>query len=108
MRVLDLESIRIKTGEIARQIIVEYNPEKIILFGSFAWGKPGPDGDIDLLIIKDTDQKFFERSMAVRRIIDGVLPVDILVRTPEEIKRRLILGDPFYANIIKNGKYFYG
>ena len=108
MRVLDLESIRIKTGEIARQIIVEYNPEKIILFGSFAWGKPGPDSDIDLLIIKDTDQKFFERSMAVRRIIDGVLPVDILVRTPEEIKKRLMLGDPFYVNIIKNGKYLYG
>ena len=108
MRVLDLESIRIKTGEIARPIIVEYNPEKIILFGSFAWGKPGPDSDIDLLIIKDTDQKFFERSMAVRRIIDGVLPVDILVRTPEEIKKRLMLGDPFYVNIIKNGKYLYG
>ena len=108
MRVLDLESIRIKISEITKQIIAEYDPEKVILFGSFAWGKPGPDSDVDLLIVKNTAEDFFERGIAVRRIIDGVLPVDILVRTPEEIKRRLILGDPFYANIIKNGKYFYG
>src|SRR3989344_1093072 len=105
MRVLDLESIRIKLAEITKRIIAEYDPEKIILFGSFAWGNPGPDSDVDLLIIKDTKQDFFERSMAVRRIIDGVLPVDILIRTPEEIKKRLMLGDFFYINIIKNGKY---
>jgi len=108
MRVLDLESIRIKIAEIVRQIVVEYNPEKIILFGSFAWGKPGSDSDVDLLVVKDTDEGFFERNISVRKIIDGVLPVDILVRTPEEIKKRLMLGDPFYGNIIKNGKYLYG
>ena len=108
MRVLDLESIRIKITEIVRQIVAEYNPEKIILFGSFAWGRPGFDSDVDLLVIKNTDEGFFERNMSVRKIIDGVLPVDILVRTPEEIKKRLVLGDPFYVNIIKNGKYLYG
>ena len=73
-----------------------------------AWGEPGPDSDVDLLIVKNTTDDFFERGIAVRRIIDGVLPVDILVRTPEEIKRRLMLGDSFYVNIIKNGKQLYG
>ena len=59
MRVLDLESIRIKISEITKQIIAEYDPEKVILFGSFAWGKPGPDSDVDLLIVKNTAQDFF-------------------------------------------------
>jgi len=108
MRVLDLESIRIKIAEITRQIVAEYDPEKIILFGSLAWGKPGPDSDVDLLIIKNTKQDFFERSLAIRRIVNGAFPMDILVRTPEEIKRRLTLGDSFYINIIKNGKQLYG
>ncbi|OGZ83903.1 MAG: hypothetical protein A2599_01375 [Candidatus Staskawiczbacteria bacterium RIFOXYD1_FULL_39_28] len=108
MRVLDLESIRIKIAEITKRIVEEYDPEKVILFGSFAWGEPGPDSDVDLLIVKNTTDDFFERGIAVRRIIDGVLPVDILVRTPEEIKRRLMLGDSFYVNIIKNGKQLYG
>ena len=94
--------------KIAQKIAERYDPEKIILFGSFAWGKPNQDSDVDLLIIKNTKQNFFERNAAVRKIIDGVLPVDILVKTPEEVKNRLFLGDFFYKNIIKKGKNLYG
>ncbi len=93
--------------KIVRRIARNYKPEKIYLFGSFAWGKPNRDSDIDLLIIKKTKQDFFQRNFAVRKIIDGVLPVDILVRTPEEVKKRLILGDFFYRDIVRKGKPLY-
>ena len=94
--------------KITKKIAKIYGPERIILFGSFAWGKPHKDSDVDLLIIKNTKENFFERNIAVRKIINGVLPMDILVRTPEEVKRRIALGDFFYKNIIRNGKKLYG
>jgi len=102
-KIIDKKEIR----KITRKIAELYGPEKIILFGSFAWGKPNQDSDVDLLIIKETEEDFFGRNTAVRKIIDGVMPVDILIRTPEEIKKRLLLGDFFYKNIIKKGKNLY-
>jgi predicted nucleotidyltransferase len=93
--------------EIVKKIVNKYKPEKIILFGSFAWGKPNVDSDVDLFIIKRTKKDFFQRSFIIRKIIDGALPVDILVRTPEELEKRLNLGDFFYQDIIKKGKYLY-
>ena len=92
---------------IVTKIAQEYEPEKIILFGSFAWGKPTKDSDVDLLIIKNTEQSFFERNRTIRKIINGFLPVDILVKTPKEVEKRLILGDFFYKNIINKGKEIY-
>ena len=93
--------------QIVNRIARKYRPEKIYLFGSFAWGKPTKDSDVDLLIVKKTKKRFFQRNLAVRKIIDGALPVDILVRTPEELKDRLNLGDFFYRDIIEKGKSLY-
>lgn len=92
---------------ITQKVAKRYKPEKIYLFGSFAWGKPNYDSDVDLLIIKKTKKDFLQRNFAVRKIIDGVIPVDILVRTPKEIEKRLSLGDLFYQNIIEKGKCLY-
>jgi predicted nucleotidyltransferase len=93
--------------KIVQRIVREYKPEKIYLFGSFAWGKPDKDSDVDLLIIKRTKEGFFRRHLAVRKIIDGEIPVDVLVRTPSELKKRLNLGDFFYQDILKKGKCLY-
>jgi len=82
MRVLDLESIRIKLAEITKQIVAEYNPEKIILFGSFAWGDPNENSDIDLLIVKNTEKGKLERMREVRDLVNTDFAVDILVYTP--------------------------
>ena len=103
MKKEELKKLKLVVG----RIVERYLPEKIILFGSYAWGKPTEDSDFDLLIIKKTKKKFSRRQLEARRIIDGELPVDILVRTPEEIKRRLDLGDFFYQDIISKGKYLY-
>ena len=108
MRVLDLESIKIKLAGIVKQIVAEYDPEKIILFGSFAWGKPTEYSDFDLLVIKNSDKSNFEMVRDIYRIIfKKGESVDILVYTPEQLERRKKLNDPFVLDIINNGKLLY-
>ena len=86
----------------------KYNPQKVILFGSHAWGKPGKDSDIDLLIIKKTKQNPYKRIPEARSYLYDINQAfDILVLTPSEIKKRLCLGDFFIEDIIKKGKVLY-
>ena len=93
--------------KIVGRIVRKYKPEKIYLFGSFAWGKPTKDSDVDLLIVKKTRKKWIARQIEIGRIIDGEIATDTLVRTSLEIKRRLDLGDFFYRNILRKGKMLY-
>jgi len=88
-----------------------YKPQKIILFGSFAWGNPAKDSDVDLLIIKKTELKHRERSLLVRKIIseeNALVGIDILVYNPEEIEERLRIGDSFISKIFRKGEVLYG
>jgi len=94
--------------KIKEQIVKNYKPEKIILFGSFADGKPHKDSDVDLLVIKRTKKAKTKRHLEVdRMLLDRNMPLDILVYTPAEIKKRLLLGDFFIKDIIKQGKILY-
>lgn len=93
---------------ITDTIVRRFHPERIILFGSWAWGTPGPDSDIDLFVIKETTQS----TRGVARDIDGALwgrrvPLDILVYTPKGVKRRLDRGDFFVRDVIQKGKVLY-
>jgi len=86
----------------------KYKPEKIILFGSYAWGKPKKDSDIDILIIKKTKESPYKRIPKARSYLHNInRAFDILVMKPEEVKRRLKLGDFFIKEIIKRGKVLY-
>jgi predicted nucleotidyltransferase len=101
------ETIRL----IADKLKESYNPEKIILYGSYAWGLPDEDSDIDLLIIKDTEEKPHDRIVNVARIISALrsgYAVDIFVITPQELKSRLDIGDQFIEEIISRGEILYG
>lgn len=93
--------------KIVNRIAKEYKPEKIYLFGSYAWGKPTIDSDFDLFIIKKTKENKHSRQLKVRKIIKGELPVDILVYTPKEAERRLKIGDFFIEDIFNKGKILY-
>ena len=85
---------------IAREIL----PEKIILFGSHAYGKVHPDSDIDLLVIWDTPLKYSERLRCISRLITPrPAPVDIVVKTPYEIEKSIKRVDPFIHEILKKG-----
>jgi len=96
---------------MAEKIKKEYTPEKIILFGSYAWGKPNKDSDIDLFIIKRTNERHIDRSVRVAEILDeenALFAIEPLVYTPEEVSYRLKIGDPFIKKIMKKGRILYG
>jgi len=94
--------------KIKNQLIEKYKPEKIILFGSTAWGEEDIN-DIDLFIIKK-DVPYFgaDRILELYRLMDTDAPVDFFVYKPEEAEERLSLGDPFIKKIFKEGKVLYG
>jgi predicted nucleotidyltransferase len=95
---------------ILEKLLVGYAPQKVVLFGSHAYGNPQPDSDIDLLIIKDTSERFLDRWITVRRILsdpERMVPLETFVLTPDEVARRLNVGDQFLAEILEKGKVLY-
>ena len=91
-----------------RRIVEALHPEKIILFGSYAYGKPTPDSDVDLLVVFDTLVARTERFLAVSELLSPrPFPVDILVRTSQEIATAISKGDFFIKEIVDQGKLLY-
>jgi predicted nucleotidyltransferase len=93
--------------KLCKRIAEAYHPEKIILFGSHAYGKPTPESDVDLLIVMDFEGDSFEQTLKMRSELDLVAPMDLLVRTPKEVIWRLEDGDMFMVNIFWRGKVMY-
>jgi predicted nucleotidyltransferase len=98
-----------KIKQVVDKIVKEYQPEKIILFGSWAWGEPGPDSDIDLLIIKESQKSRMERERDIETLLHKrEIPLDLLVYTPEELTKSIHENyNLFVEDIIRNGKVLY-
>lgn len=102
------DDLKQQIRDIADKIAQEYKPEKIILFGSHAWGKPSENSDVDLFVVKDTSDRRIDRSREVNNIVeDADFPMDILVYTPKEVDYELWLEDFFVQRIIEKGKVLY-
>src|ERR1043166_5791772 len=98
------QKIRSYCAAIAR----EFRPARIILFGSYAYGSPTDDSDVDVLVILPRRRLHSRRpSLEIRRRISAGFPVDILVREPREITKRLRWGDSFIAEIMEKGRVMY-
>lgn len=97
----------IELEKIKNQIVNRYHPEKIILFGSLARGDYHKDSDIDLLIIKKTDDDPIARIQQLSSLIERNLAVELLVFTPQELQKRLALGDFFLQEVIDQGRTIY-
>lgn len=94
---------------ITDTIVQEFKPEKVVLFGSYAWGKPTRDSDVDLFIIKD-DTKKNTREMAIDLetiLLERDIPLDLLVYKPDQVVKRLEINDPFIKKILCDGKVLY-
>jgi predicted nucleotidyltransferase len=90
------------------KLIEQVQPEKIILFGSYAYGHPTPDSDVDLLVIMETTDPPTERFMKVARLLrPRLFPVDILVYTPQEIEEALEHNNIFIREIYTKGITLY-
>ncbi len=104
------EEVKTILSEVVEKLKNEYKPLKIILFGSYAYGNPKEDSDIDLLILKNTDKRRVDRFVWVKRIIynpNYKIPVSPLVYTPNELEERLRMGDDFIKEIIQKGVILY-
>ena len=92
---------------LCKQIAETFDSQKVILFGSHAYGIPTLDSDIDLLVVMPFDGRIHEQAMKVRRGLDSSLPLDLLVRTPEQVQERIEMEDFFMREIFEHGKVLY-
>ena len=102
--------MKIKRQELQRvcaQIARLFKPERIVLFGSYAYGRPTVDSDVDLLVVMPFEGKGFRKASEIRTRIDADFPLDLVVRTPDEVSRRLAGGDSFLREVIKKGALLY-
>jgi predicted nucleotidyltransferase len=93
--------------DVAAQIVREFDPEKIILFGSHARGTAGPDSDVDLLIIIPFEGKPFWKSVEILNRIDAQFSLDLLARRPDDTADRYAQGDPLIHDAIDHGRVLY-
>ena len=101
---------RIKRADIRRvaKLIGEnFRPQKVYLFGSYAYGKPTRHSDVDLLVLMNTRLSNVEQAVRIRQLISLPFAADLIVRTPNQISRRLKMGDDFIKDIVTKGLVIY-
>jgi predicted nucleotidyltransferase len=92
---------------VVQQIAEKFQPEKIILFGSYAYGRPKPESDVDLLVVMDTPLRNREQAAQIARAIDYHFGLDLIVRTPQQLAERIALGDFFLREVTEKGRVLY-
>ncbi len=100
---VEMKRIKDLTSQIAR----EFNPERIILFGSYAYGQPGDDSDVDILVVLPFKGKPVRKAIEIRNRINPGIPVDLIVRTPEQVAERIANNDWFMREIVEKGRTMY-
>ncbi len=109
MKTTSSQEIQRELDRVVETIVAKFDPEKVILFGSYAWGRPHADSDADLLVVTESELPYRERTYSARRAIDShLLPIDLIIHTPTElqhaIKRQRNL---FLEDVVTNGKVLY-
>lgn len=93
---------------IVQRIAERFDPEQIILFGSYAYGKPHQYSDVDLLVVMKTKERPLAKQLEISRALSPhPFGLDILVYAPREIKSRVAMGDYFLREIVSKGKVMY-
>lgn len=92
---------------LCRQIVENFNPQKIILFGSHAYGEPTADSDVDLLVVMPFEGSDAHKAVEILLNLKTGVPLDLLVRTSEQIRERIEMEDFFMREIINKGKLLY-
>jgi predicted nucleotidyltransferase len=98
-----LERIR----RIVRQIVTRFHPQKVILFGSYAYGEPMPDSDVDLFVVMETEGNPLHTAARISGEIDHPFPMDILVETPKYLAEALAEKDLFETEVMTKGVVLY-
>jgi len=101
---VSMEAIQSLVNRIAELV----KPQKIILFGSYAYGNPRPESDVDLLIVMESELTPNKQRLAIARALSPrPFPFDLLIYSPREIQERIPLGDWFLKEAVEKGKILY-
>ena len=92
---------------LCRQIVSKFKPQKVILFGSYAYGRPNEDSDVDLLVVMPHEGRNHQQAVKMRLGVQTSMPLDLLVRTPEQVRERIEMEDFFMREIVEQGKVLY-
>jgi predicted nucleotidyltransferase len=92
--------------DFARRVAERFRPDKIILFGSYAYGTPHADSDVDILVIMPTRRELYQ-SYRIDLACERCFPLDLIVCTPKTMSWRLAEGDSFLREIVTRGKVLY-
>jgi uncharacterized protein len=90
----------------ARQVVERFQPDKVILFGSYAYGAPHVDSDVDLLVVMPARNQL-DQAFRIRLAIPASFPMDLIVRTPKNLKGWLDARDPFHTEVVSKGRVLY-
>ena len=91
----------------ADRIREEFDPEKVILFGSYAYGEPDEGSDVDVVVCLPFEGRPLDKVVEILVSTRGDFPVDLLVRRPGELERRAAIGDPFARKLLEQGDVLY-
>ena len=94
-------------ADVVAQIVERFHPQQVVLFGSYAYGTPTLDSDVDLLVVMETPLRHVEQAVEIHKAVDFPFPVDVLVRTPQHLAERVALGDVFLREILTKGVVLY-
>ena len=100
---IDAAQIRQVSDEIARQ----FQPERIILFGSYAYGTPTEDSDVDFLVVLPFEERTVKKATEIRLAVRAKFPMDLIPITPQRLQHRLDNNDSFLLEIVEKGKVLY-
>ena len=92
---------------LVERIVQAYHPERIVLFGSYAYGTPTVNSDVDLLVVLPFEGKGSRKALEILNTLEPEFSVDLLVRTPEQVRQRLAWNDFFLREVIEKGKILY-
>lgn len=93
--------------KIVQQIVEHFHPQKVILFGSYAYGQPTEDSDVDLLVVMETDEKPLHAAARIAASVDHPFPLDIIVRRPLDLEAYLAEKSVFETQMITRGLTLY-
>lgn len=90
----------------AAEVAERFQPHQIILFGSYAYGTPRADSDVDILVVMPARNQL-DQAFKIRLAVPPTFPMDLIVRTPKNLERRLAEGESFLTEIVSKGLVLY-
>lgn len=92
--------------QYAREVAEQFKPEKIILFGSYAYGTPNADSDVDILVVMPARNQL-DMACHIDRFVEPPFPLDLIVRKPKKLAGYLARKESFHTEIVTKGKVLY-